>query len=275
MLVGVAGFEPTTFRSQSGRATKLRHTPSVRHVGYMPIGPVAATYSSGRPRCAEDGPDPLRCTSCHGRVREGPYEPVCSRSLRDRPRSPLARGRSSMVEPQSSKLATRVRFPSPAPFSVQRPDARTDRHRAVGVSGRTGSPSGRTGSHAGRGRPRPRTGRVRALPRPRGAFQSDTRGTRPRWQGAVGRVAHGPRGREETSSPCGPPARAVRRAEAPDTSCADRYAPPRPQTDRANHARVSARRRACTAAQAAPGRRHGAPADARGGTRAGPARTSG
>jgi hypothetical protein len=27
-VVGVAGFEPTAFRSQSGRATKLRHTPS-------------------------------------------------------------------------------------------------------------------------------------------------------------------------------------------------------------------------------------------------------
>jgi hypothetical protein len=27
LLVGVAGFEPTAFRSQSGRATKLRHTP--------------------------------------------------------------------------------------------------------------------------------------------------------------------------------------------------------------------------------------------------------
>ena len=26
-VVGVAGFEPTAFRSQSGRATKLRHTP--------------------------------------------------------------------------------------------------------------------------------------------------------------------------------------------------------------------------------------------------------
>jgi hypothetical protein len=35
MMVGVAGFEPTTFRSQSGRATKLRHTPSVREVQYM------------------------------------------------------------------------------------------------------------------------------------------------------------------------------------------------------------------------------------------------
>src|SRR4051812_32018965 len=35
LLVGVAGFEPTAFRSQSGRATKLRHTPLVRHVEYM------------------------------------------------------------------------------------------------------------------------------------------------------------------------------------------------------------------------------------------------
>ena len=26
-VVGMAGFEPTTFRSQSGRATKLRHIP--------------------------------------------------------------------------------------------------------------------------------------------------------------------------------------------------------------------------------------------------------
>ncbi len=42
LLVGVAGFEPTTFRSQSGRATKLRHTPSVRHVGYMAADGVAA-----------------------------------------------------------------------------------------------------------------------------------------------------------------------------------------------------------------------------------------
>ncbi len=46
-MVGVAGFEPTTFRSQSGRATKLRHTPSVRHVGYMPTGRTAAVYTWG------------------------------------------------------------------------------------------------------------------------------------------------------------------------------------------------------------------------------------
>jgi hypothetical protein len=31
--VGVTGFEPAAFRSQSGRATKLRHTPSLAHTG--------------------------------------------------------------------------------------------------------------------------------------------------------------------------------------------------------------------------------------------------
>lgn len=46
-MVGVAGFEPTTFRSQSGRATKLRHTPSVRHVGYMPAGAATDLFTGG------------------------------------------------------------------------------------------------------------------------------------------------------------------------------------------------------------------------------------
>jgi hypothetical protein len=45
-VVGVAGFEPTTFRSQSGRATKLRHTPPVRHVEYMALHAEAAKYAS-------------------------------------------------------------------------------------------------------------------------------------------------------------------------------------------------------------------------------------
>lgn len=53
LLVGVAGFEPTTFRSQSGRATKLRHTPSVRHVGYMAVDGTAAGYP--RARAANQG----------------------------------------------------------------------------------------------------------------------------------------------------------------------------------------------------------------------------
>lgn len=71
-VVGVAGFEPTTFRSQSGRATKLRHTPSVRHVGYMQSGSASADLR-GRHRtrhrvaaigCAGSVRDPLRCFTC-------------------------------------------------------------------------------------------------------------------------------------------------------------------------------------------------------------------
>jgi hypothetical protein len=43
VLVGVAGFEPATFRSQSGRATKLRHTPSPpRQIGPRRHGRVSA-----------------------------------------------------------------------------------------------------------------------------------------------------------------------------------------------------------------------------------------
>jgi hypothetical protein len=42
MLVGVAGFEPTTYRSQSDRATRLRYTPNCapifrRNNGFSPF----------------------------------------------------------------------------------------------------------------------------------------------------------------------------------------------------------------------------------------------
>lgn len=78
-MVGVAGFEPTTFRSQSGRATKLRHTPSVRHVGYMPGDPLMRPVFRGPHARAAPTPDkatgkgcaltlcdPLGCCPCHG-----------------------------------------------------------------------------------------------------------------------------------------------------------------------------------------------------------------
>jgi hypothetical protein len=47
-----------------------------------------------------------------------------------RPHRP--RGRSSMVEPQSSKLATRVRFPSPAPRRSRRSVRYRPRRRTAG-----------------------------------------------------------------------------------------------------------------------------------------------
>lgn len=34
LAVGVAGFEPAAFRSQSGRATKLRHTPCLCSINF-------------------------------------------------------------------------------------------------------------------------------------------------------------------------------------------------------------------------------------------------
>ncbi len=70
MLVGVAGFEPTAFRSQSGRATKLRHTPSVRHVGYM-YGDAATPPVPG---------------GVHGRLRTG-YDAVRAAAFRPVARS--------------------------------------------------------------------------------------------------------------------------------------------------------------------------------------------
>ena len=43
-MVGVAGFEPAAFRSQSGRATKLRYTPLVvERLSGKPCGEPAST----------------------------------------------------------------------------------------------------------------------------------------------------------------------------------------------------------------------------------------
>lgn len=71
-LVGVAGFEPTAFRSQSGRATKLRHTPSVRDVGYMPARAAsAALFGASARRGAR--PDRARA------ARLGPLRPVAGK----------------------------------------------------------------------------------------------------------------------------------------------------------------------------------------------------
>ena len=91
-MVGMAGFEPTTFRSQSGRATNLRHIPCERSLS-ADAGPTAA---------ARRGPDRLEGP---GSISGCPGRRPC--------------GCSSMVEPQSSKLATRVRFPSSAPAFPQ------------------------------------------------------------------------------------------------------------------------------------------------------------
>ena len=72
----MAGFEPTTFRSQSGRATKLRHTPLVRHVGYMPEALRRDRFSKRATNglanslygCAVNAAEPLRCSLYRGPV---------------------------------------------------------------------------------------------------------------------------------------------------------------------------------------------------------------
>jgi hypothetical protein len=93
-LVGVAGFEPTAPRSQSECATKLRHTPVHRMVP-------SAAYATSRIACQP----PLAATTNRAAGTLGV------------PHSGGVCGRSSMAEPQPSKLAMRVRFPSPAPPS--------------------------------------------------------------------------------------------------------------------------------------------------------------
>jgi hypothetical protein len=103
LLVGVAGFEPTAFRSQSGRATKLRYTPSpVRRSPGTPV-PGSRTRRRGVPLSTE----PAAGTRLRGRgTGSSPRIPGLTRA---------SRGCSSMVELQPSKLVMRVRFPSPAP----------------------------------------------------------------------------------------------------------------------------------------------------------------
>jgi hypothetical protein len=96
-LVGMAGFEPAASCSQSRRANQAAPHP-VKPAEAYPV------------RSAQDGhrvsPAPRAC----GRGYCGRAETV-RYGLAAKP----LRGRSSMVEPQPSKLVMRVRFPSPAP----------------------------------------------------------------------------------------------------------------------------------------------------------------
>ncbi len=109
VVVGVPGLEPGAFRSQSGRATKLRHTPQhprsrIRDARRL----VRAPGYSRRPAPAECWRDGLGGT---------PERLPCLTKPEAAPRRAPARscGCSSMAELQPSKLVMRVRFPSPAP----------------------------------------------------------------------------------------------------------------------------------------------------------------
>jgi hypothetical protein len=112
-LVGMPGFEPGASCSQSRRANQAAPHPADTP---KPI--------PCRPLCLNPSP------GVHGRP---PMKPV-RYSLAVQ----LPRGRSSMAEPQPSKLVMRVRFPSPAPTrrsrSTRSPAAELSRSRSPTTS---------------------------------------------------------------------------------------------------------------------------------------------
>ena len=65
ILVGLAGFEPTTFRPPDGRATKLRHSPTpCIHSGFETESKrISATNMAMNPDCFIDARDSLTVSS--------------------------------------------------------------------------------------------------------------------------------------------------------------------------------------------------------------------
>ena len=99
-MVGATGFEPATSRSQSERSTKL---------SYAPDDALPQRWGNSASEIARS-----EMTSSRLPYRLRPVG-------RPRMRLPItSRGCSSMVEPQSSKLITRVRFPS-SPLNEKAP----------------------------------------------------------------------------------------------------------------------------------------------------------
>src|SRR5215472_12970817 len=93
---------------KAGALTKLRHIPWNRTVAYPPTGQAPRRRASPR-GVHRDGHSvkPVRCR-CSPGAGNTAYQGT--------------RGRSSMAEPQPSKLVMRVRFPSPAPTCNPRSD---------------------------------------------------------------------------------------------------------------------------------------------------------
>ena len=105
-LVGMAGFEPAASCSQSRRANQAAPHP-VEPAEAYPVGPVVGVpHGQARGRCPLVGH--IGC-----RARPGYLDGM--KTVRYGVAAEPPRGRSSMVEPQPSKLVMRVRFPSPAP----------------------------------------------------------------------------------------------------------------------------------------------------------------
>ena len=134
LLVGAGGFEPPASCSQSRRANQaaphpvepIRSLPSMgrdprrRRASQEPPAAVTAEPGSAFQSCPASANGPagpwLSPPRPAATVRRRCPEPVrCPCFLVPRHSSYRTRGRSSMAEPQPSKLVMRVRFPSPAP----------------------------------------------------------------------------------------------------------------------------------------------------------------
>jgi hypothetical protein len=113
-VVGATGFEPATSRSQSGRSSQAELRPGTEHAGDE-----STELRYGSPRMATQPREILTYRPARPRRPHDRRLPADKRvEMRERVSSRIghARGCSSMVEPQSSKLITRVRFPSSPPM---------------------------------------------------------------------------------------------------------------------------------------------------------------
>ena len=111
-LVGMAGFEPAASCSQSRRANQAAPHPADRSVAYRP-----ACYCPGRSPSSWSALATSLVSCCRqwsfGAGQSCGYAIGAHLAGTSSPRQTC--GRSSMAEPQPSKLVMRVRFPSPAP----------------------------------------------------------------------------------------------------------------------------------------------------------------
>ena len=134
-MVGMAGFEPATSCSQSRRANQAALHPGGPAVAYLLPAPRSWLHSAGAHiMCRPAGG---RAITARGHSDQSGATRRYATGSDLRPVSPGAapRGRSSMAEPQPSKLVMRVRFPSPAPSPAHRSRPRSgpciDRLRLV------------------------------------------------------------------------------------------------------------------------------------------------
>jgi hypothetical protein len=152
----MAGFEPAASCSQSRRANQAAPHPANRTVAYRP-GTGAGAWRGQR------RPDTLRGTPLRS-VIPARYLYSDGAPVGGIPFSRV-RGRSSMAEPQPSKLVMRVRFPSPAPPQIRRPGGVGGQDsRGLAAGGRQPGPRLSAGAH--RRRPLPATPLPRTPPQP-------------------------------------------------------------------------------------------------------------